>query len=342
MGERRTTVAVLFGGRSSEHEVSCHSADSVLAALDRERYEVVPVRITREGRWRVGTDGGPELDVFRALATLRAVDVVFPLLHGPFGEDGTVQAALQSTGVPYVGNGVLASAVGMDKEFTKKLLAAEGVRVADSVVLRRGNRSLSQENRDGLGLPVFVKPARAGSSIGVSKVDSWDRLDDAVRAANAADPKVLVERAVPGREIDVGVLELPDGRLRLSPPLEISVEGDRGFFDFTAKYHDRGTVFTVPAALSPRLEARLRALAAHAFRVLDCRGLLRVDFLLGSGDEPVVNEVNTAPGFTDASQYPRMWQAAGLGYGQLLDTLIETALARPAVRPQTRRAARLG
>ncbi len=325
MAESRVTIAVLFGGRNSEHEVSCQSAQGVLSALDPARYDVVPVRITKAGRWQIGDR---DLGVFAALDALRAVDVVFPLLHGPFGEDGTVQAALESQGTRYVGNGVLASAVGMDKEYTKKLLADNGIKVAESVVLRSAAHSVSDREREGLGLPVFVKPARAGSSIGVSKVDSWDRLAAAMRKAREADSKVLVEQAVPGREIDLGVLEYPDGSLAVSPPLEIGFSG-RDLFDFEAKYRDQGTVFTVPAPLPEPLHARLRDLSVAAFRALGCRGLLRVDFLLDRDGEPVVNEVNTMPGFTGASQYPRMWQAAGIGYGQLLDILVETALNAP-------------
>ncbi|MBW4716431.1 D-alanine--D-alanine ligase family protein [Saccharothrix obliqua] len=327
MADPRVTIAVLFGGRSGEHEVSRRSAESVLAALDPARYDAVPVEIDRDGRWRVGDRS---LGVFAALEALRAVDVAFPVLHGPYGEDGTVQAALQSAGIPFVGNGVLASAVGMDKEYTKKLLSANGMAVADGEVLHAPDDSVPAHRRAVLGLPVFVKPARAGSSVGVSKVDSWGELGAAVRRARQADGKVLVERAVPGREIDVGVLELPSGELVAGPPLEIGVEG-RGFFDFAAKYTDRAAVFTVPAVLPDHVAAHLRDLAVRAFRVLGCRGLLRVDFLLGDGDEPVVNEVNTMPGFTTASQYPRMWRAAGLDYPALVDALVETALRQATV-----------
>ncbi|CCH30774.1 D-alanine--D-alanine ligase family protein [Actinosynnema sp. NPDC047251] len=319
------TVAVLFGGRNGEHEVSCRSAEGVLSALDPARYDVVPVRISREGRWHV--DGGDGTGVFAALEALTAADVVFPLLHGPFGEDGTVQAALESHGIRYVGSGVLASAVGMDKDFTKRLLAANGIAVADSVVLREPARTVTGAEREALGLPVFVKPARAGSSVGLSKVDDWGRLAEAVGTARAVDRKVLVERAVPGREIDLGVLEHPDGSLAVSPALEIGVP-DRGVFDYQAKYGDAGTVFTVPAVLPEPLAGRLRELSVLAFRALGCRGLLRVDFLLDHDGEPVVNEVNTMPGFTGASQYPRMWRAAGIDYRRLLDVLIETALRR--------------
>ncbi|MDT7612219.1 MAG: D-alanine-D-alanine ligase, partial [Pseudonocardiales bacterium] len=248
-GERRIRVAVVFGGRSSEHAISCVSAGSVLGHLDRERFEVVPVGITPEGGWVLGRDdpealsiqnrqlpavdstgtslalpadptlgGLVRLDPGRAGEVLSAVDVVFPVLHGPYGEDGTIQGLLELAGTPYVGAGVLASAAAMDKEFTKKLLAAEGLPVGDVVVLRPGVATLSDAQRDRLGLPVFVKPARAGSSVGITKVASWAALPAAIAAAREHDPKVLVEAAVVGREVECGVLEFPDGSVRASLP----------------------------------------------------------------------------------------------------------------------------
>jgi D-alanine-D-alanine ligase len=345
---------VIFGGRSGEHDVSCLSAASVLAHLDRGRYDVVPVWISPAGVWLIGRDGasgdprawgavgGGEpvwCGVFEAIEVLRDVDVAFPALHGPYGEDGTVQSVLQLAGVPYVGNGVLASAAGMDKEITKKLLAAEGLAVADAVVLRpggpRGGGLLSGEEMARLGLPVFVKPARAGSSIGVSRVDSWDGLAAAVEVARAADAKVLVEAAVPGREVDLAVLEHPDGRVVAGPPLEIRIVGDRAFFDYTAKYSDAGTVFDIPARLDAATTALLQEHAVRAFTALGCSGLLRVDFFLPPGGGPVVNEVNTFPGFTSMSQFPRIWRTDGLDYPDLLDILIETALTRAAATTPT-------
>jgi len=350
-----TRVAVLFGGRSTEHDVSCRSAASVVQYLDRGRYEVVPVRITVEGEWIVGVDRAtsavdetalremtPEPDgwrptivesLFRALEALRHVDVVMPILHGPYGEDGTVQSVLELAGIPYVGSGVLASAASMDKEFTKKILAAEGIAVADGVVLRDDADEVSAADREELGLPVFVKPARGGSSIGVSRVDDWAALPGAVEAARLCDTKVLVEAGVPGREIDIGVLELPDGRLVASPPLEIRVAADHGFFDYDAKYREGLTEFVIPADLDAPTMELLAAEAVRVFRTLGCAGLLRVDFFVEPGKSLTVNEVNTMPGFTAMSQYPRMWQAAGTAYPELLDVLIETALAgarRPA------------
>jgi D-alanine-D-alanine ligase len=322
---RPIRIAVIFGGRSGEHEISCRSADSIMAHLDPARYEVVPVGIGRDGSWSLS--GGPAEGLGSAIRALGSVDLAFPALHGPYGEDGTIQSLLEYIGVPYVGNGVFSSAAGMDKELTKKLLVAEGLRVTPEVVLRPGTDTVTVEQRRRLGLPVFVKPARAGSSLGVSRVTRWDELPAAVAAARTGDGKVLVEAAVGGREVDVGVLEYPDGRVTAGPPLEIRVT-DRAFFDYDAKYHDAGAVFDIPARLDAATTARVQDLAVRAFHALECTGLLRVDFFLPEQGDPVVNEVNTFPGFTAASQFPRMWQAAGLPYGALLDVMVETALRR--------------
>lgn len=348
----RTRVAVLFGGRSGEHAVSCLSAASVIAHLDPDRFEVTAIGITPTGRWlqidpaELPAARGRELpevtggraallrlDTSSPSITLPAsaesldVDVVFPLLHGPFGEDGTVQGLLELADLPYVGPGVLASAAAMDKEFTKRLLASAGLAVAPAVVLRRGDATVGLEDRERLGLPVFVKPARAGSSLGVSRVDRWDDLAAAIAGARQHDPKVLVEAAVTGREIECGVLELPDGRVTASPTAEIHVSDGR-FYDFDAKYLDDVTTFDIPAALPADVEQRVRDMAVEAFRALDAQGLARVDFFVGDDGAVTVNEVNTMPGFTPISMYPRMWCEAGLGYGDLLATLIETAIAR--------------
>ncbi|WP_354637943.1 D-alanine--D-alanine ligase family protein [Kitasatospora camelliae] len=348
----RTAVTVLFGGRSGEHEVSCASAAGILTHLDRGRHRVRPVRITADGEWVPGPDDLPAAgyrpeDLARltpargrtawdslraAVPLLGAADVVLPALHGPYGEDGTVQGLLELLGVPYVGSGVAASSAGMDKDVTKRLLAAAGLPVAASALLRGPGDGLDEAQRRRLGLPVFVKPARAGSSLGVTRVDSWDGLDGAVAAARAADGKVLVEEAVLGREVDLAVLEFPDGGLHVGPPLEIRVGRDRPFFDHDAKYRDGATRFEVPARLPAGLADRLRETALEVFEVLGCSGLLRVDFLLRDGADPVVNEVNTFPGFTAASQYPRIWAAAGMLYHELLDVLIDTALARAGRR----------
>jgi D-alanine-D-alanine ligase len=351
VSEPKIRLAVLFGGRSGEHEVSCQSAASILLSLDRERYEILPVRIGRDGVWasvptmpdlptveevlRWQQDGFPETGdttpAVSILATVRELmwcDVVFPALHGPFGEDGAVQAMLDGFEIPYVGNGVAASALSMDKEYTKKIAACAGLAVAAGVVLPKEQHDVSPEDRDRLGLPVFVKPAREGSSIGVSKVEDWAELPEALDRARKSDDKVLVEAAVPGREIDIGVLERPSGVLEVSPPMEILPSTEHTFFDYQAKYADSATVFDVPARLDPATSYGIGVDALRLFRELGCSGLLRVDFFLRSDGTRIINEVNTFPGFTSVSQYPRMWQAAGLDYGDLLDVLVDTALAK--------------
>jgi D-alanine-D-alanine ligase len=358
MPARKLRVAVVFGGRSTEHAISCVSAGSVLAALDPDAYEVIPVGITPKGAWVLpATDpegslvAGRELPAVDAgtsvvlpgdptagglvvvepsvgASVLHGVDVVFPVLHGPYGEDGTIQGLLELAGVPYVGSGVLGSAVAMDKEFAKKLLRAEGLPVGPYAVVRPGG-TLGEADRERLGLPVFVKPARGGSSIGISRVTDWDLLDAAVAAARQVDPKVLVEAAVPGREVECGVLEgLDGGPPEASVPAEIRLVRGHDWYDFEAKYLDDACEFDVPADLPPELTASLRELATRAFTALDCAGLARVDFFVGPRGELTVNEVNTMPGFTPISMFPRAWAASGLDYPALLDRLIRTALAR--------------
>lgn len=361
----RIRVAVVFGGRSSEHAISCISAGSVLAQLDRERFEVIPVGITPDGAWVLGSEDPAELQIHdrelpsvsgtgaplalpadptrgglvrleseRAGEAFSGVDVVFPVLHGAFGEDGTIQGLLELAGIPYVGPGVFASAAGMDKEFTRKLLRAEGLPVTDGVVLRPGATTVDTAQRERLGLPVFVKPARGGSSVGITRVDDWADLDVAVATARTADPKVLVEAALTGREVECGVLEFPDGRVEASLPAEIRIvsETSPGWYDFDAKYLDDACEFDIPAKLGDDISSRLRAMAVDAFRALDCQGLARVDFFVGDGAAGsaslTVNEVNTMPGFTPISMYPRMWSVTGVDYVTLLSTLVETALAR--------------
>ncbi|MDV7198150.1 D-alanine--D-alanine ligase family protein [Rhodococcus kroppenstedtii] len=353
----RIRVAVVYGGRSNEHAVSCVSAGSIMRHLDPERFEVVPVGITRSGTWVRGTADPERLRILdRAMPTVEdaeplaltvdaadpgrmssagaetteTVDVVFPVLHGAYGEDGTVQGLFEVAGVPYVGPGVLASAAAMDKEFTKKLLAAEGLPIGRQVVLRRDRDTLDAAERESLGLPVFVKPARGGSSIGISRVTDWADLDAAVRAARDHDPKVVVEAAVVGREVECGVLEMPDGSVSASVVAEIRMpdsDRDDAFYDFDSKYLDDVCEFDIPARLDDATSDRIREIAVAAFRALDCQGLARVDFFV-TDDGPVINEINTMPGFTSISMYPRMWEAAGIDYAHLVGTLVETALAR--------------
>ena len=364
---RRTRVAVVFGGRSAEHAISCVSAGSVLAALDPERYEVVPVGITRDGGWvlhdgsslaiedgrlpevadgtAVSLVGDPAgrglavLDAGQAIGALTEVDVVFPVLHGAYGEDGTIQGLLEMSGLPYVGSGVFSSAASMDKEFTKKLLAAAGIAQGDHVVLRDAAGAicpdpalLDEAARDRLGLPVFVKPSRAGSSIGITRVTDWAQFPAAVATAVVHDRKVVVEAAVPGREIEIGVLARPGGGLpEASLPAEIRLRPGTEWYDFDAKYLDDAVDFDVPAQLTAEQTAAVQEIARHAFLALDCAGLARVDFFLSpdpatGADRWVVNEVNTMPGFTPISMYPRMWAASGVSYPELVDRLVATAL----------------
>jgi D-alanine-D-alanine ligase len=356
---RKIRVAVVFGGRSPEHAISCVSAGSVLAALDRDVYEVLPVGISREGAWVLAADdpaalamhgrelpsvtgggtavvfpGDPTAGGLRVLEPaegahlLGSVDVVFPVLHGPYGEDGTIQGLLEMAGVPYVGSGVLGSAVSMDKEFTKKLLAGEGLPVSDCVVLRPG-RMPSEADLERLGLPVFVKPARAGSSLGITKVKDAADLPAAIAHAREIDPKVLLEAAVVGREVECGVLEsLAGGEPETSLPAEIRVVTEHDWYDFEAKYLDDVCEFDIPARIPAEVTARLRAMAARAFVALDCAGLARVDFFVGEDGTLTINEVNTMPGFTPISMFPRMWAATGVDYPDLVDRLVQLALRR--------------
>ena len=257
---------------------------------------------------------------------LTTVDAVFPVLHGKYGEDGTVQGLLELAGVPYVGPGVLASACGMDKEYTKKLVSAAGIPVTREVILDRA-RELTDAERDHLGLPVFVKPANGGSSIGVSKVTSWEELPAAVALALESDDKVIVEAELVGDEVEVGVLERPDGTVTASVPAKLNGTEDsaEGFYGFETKYLEEGVTASIPAPYSDELIAQLQQMAVTCFHALDCKSLARVDFFV-TGRGPVLNEVNTMPGFTAISMYPQVWAATGLEYPQLLDTLVRTAL----------------
>lgn len=363
----RPRVAVVFGGRSNEHAISCVTAGSVLAAIDPDRYDVVPVGITTDGRWVLesadperlaltsaerlpavdGTcppvvlsndDGTSRLVVQRPAEVpqvLGEVDVVFPLLHGPWGEDGTIQGLLEMAGVRYVGAGVLASAVGMDKQYMKLVLQAQGLPVLPYAVITprqwATDRAAVRETVEALGYPVFVKPCRGGSSIGISKVHGRAELDAAVEVAREHDPKVLVEAAaVDAREVECGVVGGLEGEPpRASVVAEVTVDGDHEFYDFAAKYlPEENTSLTVPADLPDHVAERVRALAVEAFDALSCEGLARVDFFVLPDESVVINEINTMPGFTPSSMFPRMWAASGLDYPALVDRLIRLALQR--------------
>ncbi|MCL2090553.1 MAG: D-alanine--D-alanine ligase [Micrococcales bacterium] len=362
----RPRVLVLFGGRSGEHAISCATAGGVLAAIDRERYDVLAVGITRDGRW-VLADDDPAHWVIRpghlpqvadataqvelvqggsrvvqlvepglAPRQIGTVDVVFPLLHGPYGEDGTLQGLLELADVRYVGAGVLASAVGMDKQMMKVVLAGNGLPVGPFRTVRADQvaRDLPGVLADlaGLGLPVFVKPARAGSSLGISRVDDAADLPAALAEAAQHDPKIVVEAAVVGREVECGVLGGRDGaRPRASVPGEIVVtDPAHTFYDYQAKYFDENSVrLSCPADLPPQVTAAVQDVAVRTFEALDCEGIARVDVFVTADGQVVVNEINTMPGFTPYSMYPTMWQASGVSYPELVDELVQLALNRP-------------
>ncbi|GAA1456061.1 D-alanine--D-alanine ligase [Nocardiopsis exhalans] len=370
--QRKIRVAVVFGGRSSEHEISCVTAGSVLSVIDQDRYEVVPVGITPTGNW-VLTSGDPEslridaatkalptvsedgvelalpFDAAGQLMTvtpeqgtrrLAEVDVVLPLLHGPFGEDGTIQGLFEMMGVRYAGAGVFSSAAAMDKVFMKALLVGNAIPTSDFVAITertwRTERKKVLDDVAELGETVFVKPARAGSSVGISKVkDSkdTDAVIAAVEAAREHDPKVLVEAQVIGREIECGVLEAEDGGTPdVSFPAEVHVAEGFDFYDFEAKYLSTSGL-TIPAQIPEEATARLRRMAADVFEAMGCEGLARVDFFYTEDGEVLVNELNTMPGFTPSSAFPQMWGATGLGYAELVERMITTALRRnPGLR----------
>ncbi len=361
-------VVLLFGGRSSEHVVSCATAAGVMRAIDPQRYEIVPIGIAPDGKWvlldndptplELTRDHTPQVpedaatvlvptstrdrglsvhDAGEVPRELGEVDVVFPLLHGPYGEDGTVQGLLELADIRYVGSGVLASAVGMDKHFMKVVFAGAGLPVGPHSVITdaqwRHDPALARDAVAGLGMPVFVKPCRAGSSMGISKVTSMDQLDAAVEEARRHDLKVIVEAGMDGREIECAVLQGHDGAPpRTSEVGEIVVREGHGhdFYDFDAKYLDADAVeLSCPADVPPEVSDRIRELAVRAFMALGCEGLARVDCFYTRAGDVIVNEINTMPGFTPSSMYPRMWQASGVSYPELIDELIALAMERP-------------
>ncbi|MGI9157578.1 MAG: D-alanine--D-alanine ligase family protein [Marmoricola sp.] len=366
----RPRVAIVFGGRSNEHAISCVTAGSVLAAIDHEVYDVVPIGIAPDGRWVLESDverlrigaggelpavdpdrpgvqlaqgrsGSSELVVSEAHdvpTQLGSVDVVFPLLHGPWGEDGTIQGLLEMSGVRYVGAGVLASAVGMDKHYMKVVLRSAGLPVLPHVLITPhgwvDDPEACRESVRALGYPVFVKPNRGGSSIGISKAHDDAELDAAVEEARRHDPRVLVESyaGADAREIECGVIEGPEGKAPQASVLaEISVADDHEFYDFAAKYlPEEATRVQVPADVDDKVTEGIRHLAVQTFLALGCEGLARVDFFVQHDGRVMINEINTMPGFTPTSMFPRMWAASGVEYPELVDRLIRLALARDA------------
>jgi D-alanine-D-alanine ligase len=368
VSERKIRVAVVFGGRSTEHAVSCASAGLVLGAIDRDRYDVVPIGIARDGRWVLTSDDPKRLTLasgtlpdVEAVAEpgvsvmprtgpgssalivtgpaslppgLGDIDVVIPLLHGTYGEDGTIQGLLEMAGIRYAGAGVLASAAGMDKEYMKLLFAARGLPIGPYVVVKdrqwtsTARKRVLDEIAD-LGYPVFVKPARGGSSIGTSRVDSPEDIEDAIEDARRHDRKVLVEAAISGAELECAVLEgIDGGPTEASLPGQVVVDPHSAWYDFEAKYLGDATAMEIPPPIPPSATERIRQLACQAFDAIECEGLARVDFFYTQEGEILVNEINTMPGMTPASGFPKMWAATGLPLPRLIERIITTALAK--------------
>ncbi len=374
--QRKTRVAVVFGGRGPEHQVSCMGGGNLLGAIDRSRYEVIPVGITTEGNWVQVADDPQRLAITDGrLPSVEAVaergsqvvpwsggvvasgpaqiphlfgdvDVVLPVLHGPYGEDGTIQGLLELAGVPYVGAGVLASAVSMDKEYMNLIFAAKGLPVGPYVVVRGrdwAGRSASElaaaaasveakrvlDDIGELGWPLFVKPARGGSSIGISKAHDMAQLREAIAAARRYDPKVLVEAAIDGVEVEVSVLEGVGGAAPdTSVPGQLLVDGGEEFWDFEAKYLDPASGMAIPARIPDSAREEIRRLAAAAFDAVSCEGLARVDFFYTTNGQVLVNEINTMPGLSPSSYFQKMWEASGMPFPQLIDRLLQAALQK--------------
>ena len=352
---RKTRIGILFGGRSAEHEVSVQSAKNILEAINKEKYEVVLIGINKEGRWRLKKtselsllsegsnisrlnreDEGAvlipeekESNLFPLLGEreLKKVDVVFPVLHGPYGEDGTIQGLLELANIPYVGAGVLGSAVGMDKDVMKRLLREAGIPVVKFLTFNRN--SLKEIDfgrvRDELKLPLFVKPANLGSSIGMNKIKKKEQFQPALKEAFQYDNKILIEECIKGREIECSVLGNDDPVASL--PGEILPQYE--FYSYEAKYlDDKGAILEIPARLSPDIVHKIQELSLRVFKIMCCQGMARIDFFLKNNEKIIINELNTIPGFTRISMYPKLWEASGIPYSELIDRLIQLALER--------------
>lgn len=346
-------VAIICGGRSSEHSISCISAKGVLEAIDRNLFEPILIGITLRGKWvalkssddfGLGSDGLPivpdtapgiNADIHglkNADGAPLAIDLAFPLLHGAYGEDGTIQGLFEMADIPYVGSGVLASSVAMDKTFAKPIYADFGLAVADGITVHQrdwiAHRELEIAKIRALGLPVFVKPARSGSSRGTTKVKSDSEIAPAIEEAHRHDPRAMVEVAIKGREIECAVLEI-NGKAHASVLGEIRVHEPHEFYDFEAKYLDGSTTFDVPANVTPEIARVISDSAVTAFEALGCEGLARVDFFLTEDNQVIINELNTMPGFTSMSVFPMLWKATGKSYSEIITQLCESALTRP-------------
>jgi len=344
-------VAIICGGRSSEHEISCISAGGVLSAIDRDQYEPVLIGISKNGKWFLldertsltinggslpsipdsGTSVALDATGFHSEGKNLNIDIVFPLLHGPYGEDGTIQGLLEMADIAYVGSGVLASAVAMDKSFAKPIFAAHGIKVAAGFVARASDwakdKTAIQKQADLLGYPVFVKPARGGSSRGTTKVKSSSEFAAAIEEAHRFDPKAMVEQEIRGKEIECAVLEM-DGVAKASLVGQIKIDPKYDFYNFEAKYLDSATTIELPAPIDQKISDQIRAKAVDAFTSLGCSGLARVDFFLTENNEVIINELNTMPGFTATSVFPKMWAATGVGYTDVITHLLNAALTR--------------
>ena len=344
-------VAIICGGRSSEHEISCISAGGVLSAIDRDQYEPVLIGISKTGKWFLldertsltinggslpyipesGTSVALDATGFHSEGKNLNIDIVFPLLHGPYGEDGTIQGLLEMADIAYVGSGVLACAVAMDKSFAKPIFAAHGIKVAAGFVARASDwakdKTAIQKQADLLGYPVFVKPARGGSSRGTTKVKSSSEFAAAIEEAHRFDPKAMVEQEIRGKEIECAVLEI-DGVAKASLIGQIKIDPKYDFYNFEAKYLDSATTIELPAPIDQEISDQIRAKAVDAFTSLGCSGLARVDFFLTENNEVIINELNTMPGFTATSVFPKMWAATGVGYTEVITYLLNAALTR--------------
>ena len=354
---KKLTVGLIFGGKSGEHEVSLRSASSILKALNRRKYNVVPIGITKTGQWRSDPDflegeffeilqhGSPVLFPVEPMALKHLIqfdsgthwigrqiqiDVVFPVLHGPFGEDGTIQGLLEIANIPYVGSGVLGSALAMDKDVMKRLFQQDGLRTASFIAFRKSDwdkqhQEVVQEVTDKLGYPCFVKPANFGSSIGISKVEQPKQLTGAISLAVQFDDKIIVEKALDAREIECSVL----GNVTPQASLPGEITPGSVFYDYQAKYLNDKAQLLIPAPLKPVQVKQIQELAIRSFQVTECQGMARVDFFLErSTGEIYINEINTIPGFTSISMYPKLWEASGISYSELIDRLIELAIER--------------
>lgn len=352
MSKDKITVAILCGGRSSEHEISCISAGGILAAINRDLYEPILIGITRTaGRWVLIPNDYPLSIIDGVLPTVPEdapvvntdihgfsvggkalhIDVVFPMLHGPYGEDGTIQGFCEIANIPYAGSGVLASAVAMDKSFAKPIFAAHGMKVAEGMVITSeqwaSNRVACESLLSSFSYPLFVKPARGGSSRGTTKVKSPSALAGAIEEAHRFDRKALIEEEVAGKEVECAVLEI-GGQVRTSNPGEIIIDERFDFYDFESKYLDDGTSVQVPANIPDEAQKEIQRLAALAFTSLGCSGLARVDFFYREDGQIIINELNTMPGFTPTSVFPTLWAEKGITYTNIIDELIKSALMR--------------